>query len=180
MAGDMVIFGGSGSPKLTRNICDYLKTQPGAGEVLRFSDGNLFVRVKENVRGRQVYLVQSTVFPTNDNFMELLFWIDAFKRASARSVTVVMPYLSAIPLHGDVVELPNTAVSKIAGCSRGPWAETQLSRPKYLASRRHHGELDHLDQRFCAVFCAIPLRCSGISLAARAFAPIRPISIEAG
>jgi len=47
--------------------------QPGAGEVLRFSEGNLFVRVKENVRGRRVYVVQSTVFPANDNFMELLF-----------------------------------------------------------------------------------------------------------
>ncbi len=60
----------------------------------RFSDGNLFVRVKENVRGRRVYVVQSTVFPTNDNFVELLFWVDALKRASAESVTVVMPYFS--------------------------------------------------------------------------------------
>ena len=81
MADDLVIFGGSGSPKLTLKICEYLKTRPGAGEVLRFSDGNLFVRVRENVRGRHVYLVQSTVFPTNDNFMELLFWTDALKRA---------------------------------------------------------------------------------------------------
>jgi phosphoribosylpyrophosphate synthetase len=55
--------------------------------VLRFSEGNLFVRVQENVRGRRVYLVQSTVFPANDHFMELLFWIDALKRASAESVT---------------------------------------------------------------------------------------------
>ncbi len=67
---------------------------PAAGEVLRFSEGNLFVRVKENVRGRRVYVIQSTVFPANDHFMELLFWIDALKRASAESVTVVMPYFS--------------------------------------------------------------------------------------
>jgi len=59
---------------------------------MRFSEGSLFVRVRENVRGRQVFLVQSTAFPTNDNFMELLFWVDACKRASAASVTVVMPY----------------------------------------------------------------------------------------
>lgn len=107
-ADDLVIFGGSGSPKLTRKICDYLKTRPGAGEVLRFSDGNLFVRVKENVRGRDVYIVQSTVFPTNDNFMELLFWIDALKRASAQSVTVVMPYFSYAK--GDKKDEPRVSI----------------------------------------------------------------------
>ncbi len=90
----MVIFGGSGSPELTRKICAYLAVKQGASEVIVFSDGNLFVRVKENVRGRNVYVVQSTVFPTNDHFMELLFWIDALKRASAASVTVLMPYFS--------------------------------------------------------------------------------------
>ena len=89
---DILIFGGSGSPKLTHKICEYLDVQPGAREVIRFSEGNLFVRVQENVRGRRVYLVQSTVFPANDHFMELLFWIDALRRASAESVTVVMSY----------------------------------------------------------------------------------------
>jgi ribose-phosphate pyrophosphokinase len=104
----MVIFGGSGSPRLTRAICEYLGRQPAAGEVLRFSDGNLFVRVKENVRGRDAYLVQSNVFPTNDNFMELLFWIDALKRASARSVTVVMPYFSYAK--GDKKDEPRVSI----------------------------------------------------------------------
>jgi ribose-phosphate pyrophosphokinase len=78
-ADHILIFGGSGSPKLTRKICDYLGLEPGAGEVIHFSEGNLFVRVNENVRGRCVYIVQSTVYPANDNFMELLFWIDALK-----------------------------------------------------------------------------------------------------
>src|SRR5687768_13322526 len=108
MADDILIFGGSGSPKLTRKICEYLHVQPGAGEVLRFSEGNLFVRVKENVRGRRVYLVQSTVFPANDNFMELLFWIDALKRASAESVTVVMPYFSYAK--GDKKDEPRVSI----------------------------------------------------------------------
>jgi ribose-phosphate pyrophosphokinase len=108
MADDLVIFGGSGSPKLTLKICEYLKTRPGAGEVLRFSDGNLFVRVRENVRGRHVYLVQSTVFPSNDNFMELLFWTDALKRASAESVTVVMPYFSYAK--GDKKDEPRVSI----------------------------------------------------------------------
>jgi len=105
---DILIFGGSGSPKLTRKICEYLQVQPGAGEVLRFSEGSLFVHVKETVRGRRVYLVQSTVFPTNDNFMELLFWVDALTRASAESVTVVMPYFSYAK--GDKKDEPRVSI----------------------------------------------------------------------
>jgi ribose-phosphate pyrophosphokinase len=109
MLGDaMLIFGGSGSPELTRKICTYLQVRQGIGEVLRFSEGNLFVRVKENVRGRPVYIVQSTVFPANDNFMELLFWIDAFKRASAESVTVIMSYFSYAK--GDKKDEPRVSI----------------------------------------------------------------------
>jgi ribose-phosphate pyrophosphokinase len=66
------------------------------------------VRIKENVRGRRVYLVQSTAFPTNDNFMEMLFWIDAFKRASADQVTVVMPYFSYAK--GDKKDEPRVSI----------------------------------------------------------------------
>src|SRR6266700_6135956 len=91
---EMMVFAGSGSRRLTPRICDYLHIPQGKNETLHFSDGNTFVRILENVRGRRVYLVQSTVFPANDNFMELLFWIDAFKRAGADSVTVVIPYFS--------------------------------------------------------------------------------------
>src|SRR5437868_6379816 len=91
---EMLVFAGSGSRKLTARICDYLRIPQGKNETLHFSDGNTFVRILENVRGQRVYLVQSTVFPTNDHFMELLFWIDAFKRAGAESVTVIIPYFS--------------------------------------------------------------------------------------
>ena len=91
---DILVFGGSGSKRLTRAICDTLGIAPGKNETLRFSEGNLFVRILENVRGRRVYLVQSTGYSANDNFMELLFWIDAFKRASADTVTAVVPYFS--------------------------------------------------------------------------------------
>jgi ribose-phosphate pyrophosphokinase len=107
-ADDVLVFGGSGSPRLTRKICDYLKVEPALGEVLRFSEGNIFVRIKENVRGRRAYLIQSTVFPTNDNFMELLFWVDALKRASAEAVTVVMPYFSYAK--GDKKDEPRVAI----------------------------------------------------------------------
>jgi ribose-phosphate pyrophosphokinase len=91
---DLLVFGGSASPRLTKEICGHLGVTVGQGDVLRFSEGNLMVRVLENVRGRHAYLVQSTVFPANDHFMELLFWIDALKRASAASVTAIVPYFS--------------------------------------------------------------------------------------
>lgn len=90
----MLVFAGSGSRRLTGRICDYLGIAAARNEVLRFSEGNLFVRVLQNVRGLRTYVVQSTVFPANDNFMELLFWIDALKRASAESVTAIIPYFS--------------------------------------------------------------------------------------
>jgi ribose-phosphate pyrophosphokinase len=91
---EILVFAGSASPRLTDAICTHLDVHVGQGEVLRFSEGTLFVRVLENVRGRSVYVVQSTVFPANDTFMELLFWLDAFRRASAASVTAVVPYFS--------------------------------------------------------------------------------------
>ena len=91
---EILVFAGSTSPRLTESICRRLELTPGRAEVLRFSEGTLFVRVLENVRGRNVYVVQSTVFPTNDSFMELLFWLDALRRASAASITAVVPYFS--------------------------------------------------------------------------------------
>ncbi|MDA0789837.1 MAG: ribose-phosphate pyrophosphokinase [Proteobacteria bacterium] len=105
---EILIFGGSGSPKLTEKICEHLIVSAGKCEVVKFSEGNLFVRVQENVRGRHVYIIQSTVFPTNDHFMELLFWIDALKRASAESVTVVMPYFSYAK--GDKKDEPRVSI----------------------------------------------------------------------
>lgn len=105
---DMLVFAGSGSRRLTARICDYLHIEQGQNETLTFQDGNTFVRIKENVRGRRVYLVQSTVFPTNDNFMELLFWVDAFKRAGAESVTVLIPYFSYAK--GDKKDEPRVSI----------------------------------------------------------------------
>jgi ribose-phosphate pyrophosphokinase len=107
-ADGILVFGGSGSPRLTRGICEYLGVEPGKGEVLRFSEGNLFPRILENVRGRNIYLVQSTAYPANDNFMELIFWIDAFKRASAASVTAVVPYFSYAK--GDKKDEPRVSI----------------------------------------------------------------------
>jgi ribose-phosphate pyrophosphokinase len=107
-SGELLVFGGSGSPKLTRAICAGLGVPVGQGEVIRFSEGTLFVRIGENVRGRDVFIVQSTVFPASDLFMELLFWIDAFKRASAASVTVLIPYFSYAK--GDKKDEPRVSI----------------------------------------------------------------------
>lgn len=104
----ILVLGGSASPQLTQKICDHLGIAPARRDVHVFSEGNTFVRVGENVRGRRVYLVQSTVFPTNDNFMEMLFWIDALKRASTDSVTVVMPYFSYAK--GDKKDEPRVSI----------------------------------------------------------------------
>ncbi len=108
MTDEFLLFAGSASRKLGGAIADYLERPLGAGETLRFSEGNLFVRVLENVRGRDVFLVQGTAFPANDNFMELLFWIDALKRASAASVTAVIPYFSYAK--GDKKDEPRVSI----------------------------------------------------------------------
>ncbi len=104
----IMVFAGSGSKQLTARICEYLHIQQGKNETLHFSDGNTFVRILENVRGHRVYIVQSTVFPANDTFMELLFWIDAFKRAGAESVTTVIPYFSYAK--GDKKDEPRVSI----------------------------------------------------------------------
>ena len=77
---DLQVFPGSASPALTAAICEQLHIEPGRCETRRFSEGNTFVRVLENARGRDTYVVQTLSDPVNDHFMELLFWIDALRR----------------------------------------------------------------------------------------------------
>lgn len=105
---DVVVLAGSASQQLGRAMARYLGCELGASEVLRFSEGNLFVRVGENVRGRDVFIVQGTAFPANDNFMELLFWIDALRRASAASVTAIIPYFGYAK--GDKKDEPRVSI----------------------------------------------------------------------
>jgi ribose-phosphate pyrophosphokinase len=105
---EFLIFAGSASRRLAKAIAGYLGTDLGQSETLHFSEGNLFVRVLENVRGRDVFLVQGTAFPANDNFMELLFWVDALNRASAKSVTAVIPYFSYAK--GDKKDEPRVSI----------------------------------------------------------------------
>jgi ribose-phosphate pyrophosphokinase len=86
------IFTGSSNPKLASDIADILGITMGHSEVSTFSDGEISVNTYETVRGADVFIIQSTNAPVNDNLMELLIMIDAFKRASAGSITAVMPY----------------------------------------------------------------------------------------
>ncbi|MDD2310142.1 MAG: ribose-phosphate pyrophosphokinase [Desulfuromonadaceae bacterium] len=86
------IFSGNSNPDLAQSICDSLGVTLGTARVRRFSDGEVMVEIGENVRGRDVYVVQSTCAPTNDNLMELLVITDALKRASAATITAVIPY----------------------------------------------------------------------------------------
>ena len=89
---DLVVFAGNSNQLLAREICDYLKMPLGKCEVGKFSDGEIQIEIGENVRGRDVFLVQSTSTPVNDHLMELLIMIDAARRASAASITAVVPY----------------------------------------------------------------------------------------
>ena len=89
---DIKIFSGNSNPKLALDICKKLGTQMGNAEVGTFSDGEKSVSIYETVRGSDVFVVQSTCSPVNDNLMELLIMIDAMRRASAGRVTAVIPY----------------------------------------------------------------------------------------
>jgi ribose-phosphate pyrophosphokinase len=89
---DFVIFSGNSNKPLAQEVCDYLQLPLGKCDVGHFSDGEIQIEIGENVRGRDVFLVQSTSTPVNDHLMELLIMIDAARRASAASITAVMPY----------------------------------------------------------------------------------------
>jgi ribose-phosphate pyrophosphokinase len=92
MTYDLKLFSGNANRPLAEEIGQYLRVPIGDVEVSRFSDGEVFVQINENVRGTDVFVVQPTCPPVNDTLMELLVMIDAFKRASARRITAVLPY----------------------------------------------------------------------------------------
>lgn len=89
---ELKIFTGNGHRDLAREVCDYLGVELGQSEVFKFKNDNTFVRIQENIRSRDVFIIQPTCYPVNDNIMELLIMIDAAKRASAGRITAVVPY----------------------------------------------------------------------------------------
>lgn len=90
--GKLAIFSGNSNPLLTQKICEYLKMPLGGAKVKTFSDGEIQIEIDENVRAKDVFVVQSTCHPVNHNLVELLLMIDAFKRSSTRRITAVIPY----------------------------------------------------------------------------------------
>lgn len=92
MENKIKVFCGNSNPALAAKICAALGLPLGAAKIKNFSDGEIMVEIGENVRGRDVYIVQSTCHPTNNNLMELLIMMDALKRASAAKITAIMPY----------------------------------------------------------------------------------------
>jgi len=89
---DIKVFSGNANSKLAAEICKYIGIKLGESEVGRFSDGETFASIYETVRGSDVFIIQSTCSPVNDNLMELLIMVDAMKRASAGRITAVIPY----------------------------------------------------------------------------------------
>lgn len=106
--GDLAVLPGSGNPVFARKIAEELGVRLVPCEAQIFSEGNVFVRILENVRGRDTFVIQGVHRPVNDNFVELLFWIDALKRASAQHITAVIPYFSYAK--GDKKDEPRVSI----------------------------------------------------------------------
>ena len=92
MSSKIMVFTGNANPELARMVADRLYLTLGAAQVSKFSDGEITVELNENVRGKDVFVIQSTCRPTNDNLIELVLMIDALRRASAGRITAVVPY----------------------------------------------------------------------------------------
>jgi ribose-phosphate pyrophosphokinase len=92
VSNELKIFSGTANTALTNEICEFLNCELGKSSITRFSDGEIYFQILENVRGADVFIVQPTCPPVDSNFFELFLMIDAFRRASARRITTVLPY----------------------------------------------------------------------------------------
>ena len=121
---NVLLFAGSGGELFGRRMCRYMNKKLGRSEAFKFSDGNTFVRVQDSVRDRSVYLVQPIGNQPNDEFAEILFFVDALKRSNALAVTLVMPYFGYAK--GDKKDEPRVSIRarvcaesmELAGCDR--------------------------------------------------------------
>ena len=107
-SGIIKIFAGTSGRPFAERMCAYLGTQLGESYSKKFTEGNIYVKIEESIRDKDVYLVQPIGREPNDDMMELLFWIDAFKRSSCNSVTVIMPYFSYAK--GDKKDEPRVSI----------------------------------------------------------------------
>ncbi len=102
------IFAGRSSFGFAEKMCRYLGIEVGQSQAITFSDGNIFVKILEKIRDKDVYIVQTIGMDPNNDFMELLFWVDAFKRSSANSVTAIIPYFGYAK--GDKKDEPRVSI----------------------------------------------------------------------
>ncbi|OQX95449.1 hypothetical protein B6I21_05355 [candidate division KSB1 bacterium 4572_119] len=108
MVDEMKIFSGSSNQELVTKICNRLAITPGKAKFFQFSEGNIYVKLLENVRRKEIFFIQSGITPVNDLIMETLFFIDAFKRSSAASVNLVLPFFPYTK--GDKKDEPRVSV----------------------------------------------------------------------
>ena len=160
----MKLVAGNSNQTLARAIAHYLEIDLAQAAVRRFADQEIFVEIQENVRGEDVFVVQSTSFPANDNLMELLIIIDALRRASARRITAVLPYFGYA--RQDRKSLARTPISAklVANLITTAGADRVLTRRP--ACRPDPGLLRHPDRQ--------PLRRAGLH--ARHQGALRPQS----
>lgn len=105
---DVKVFTGSTGKEFAQRVCKDLGLDLGKSKVITFTEGNIYVKIEETVRGMDVFLIQSIGLHPNNEFTEILFWLDAFKRASAKSVTLIMPYFSYAK--GDKKDEPRVSI----------------------------------------------------------------------
>jgi len=134
-----MVFTGNANPELARKVVDQLCITMGDATVGQFSDGEIQVELNENVRGKDVFIVQSTCVPTNDNIMELIIMADALRRASAARITAVVPYFgyarqdrrprsARVPISARVV----ADMMQTAGIDRSYYGSARRPNPRFL------------------------------------------------
>ncbi|WP_437206642.1 ribose-phosphate diphosphokinase [Planctomicrobium sp. SH664] len=148
--GALALLAGSANKILAQRVADQLGVRLTPCEAHYFSEGNVFVRILENVRGRDCYIIQGTHQPVNDNFMELLFWVDALKRASAQQVTAVVPFFSYAK--GDKKDEPRVSIRArvCADCIEAAGADRCLMMDLHTPQIQgfFHIPVDHLYARY--------------------------------
>ncbi len=145
-ARDFKVFAGNSNLPLARRICEHLKRPLGKAEVGRFSDGEIQIEIGENVRGQDTFIVQSTCPPANDHIMELLIMCDALKRASAQSITAVIPYFGYARQDRKVVPRTPITAKLVADLLESAGATRVVSMDMHVAQIQgfFHIPSDHL------------------------------------
>jgi len=140
------VYTGNANPGLARKICRYLGVPLGRAEVFSFSNENIFVKILDNVREKDVFVVQPTCHPVNQSIMELLILIDAFKRASAGRITAVVPYYAygrsdkkdqpRVPITARLVaDMITVGWSRTSASPSAPGRSPSCSTPPWRSSR---------------------------------------------